>query len=192
MKAFLQIIFFVFAFLPNSFGQKMLQMDTDKFGGRLRFMIGDQLEFQLDNKPEWHKFTITDLDAVTQEIVFDEMRLPISRITKLFFIKKGVRTATYSLSGLIGSFGISWTTYAIYGLIVASPMVGPVTFVVGGTALAVAGVLFVAKRIWKRKYKITPKRRLRIVDVTIYPDAASIELPDELEDTDTTRFSWVS
>jgi hypothetical protein len=192
MKAFLQIILFIFALLPNSFGQKMLQMDTDKFGGRLRFMIGDQLEFQLDNKPEWHKFTITDLDAVTQEIVFDEMRLPISRITKLFFIKKGVRTATYSLSSMIGSFGLTWTTYAVYGLIVASPMVGPVTFIVGGTALAVAGVLFVAKRIWKRKYKITPKRRLRIVDVTIYPDVASIELPDELGDTDTTRFSWFS
>ena len=73
---------------------------------------------------------------------------------------------------MIGTFGISWTAYAIYGLIVSSPMVGPITLIVGGVALGISAILFKAKFIWKRKYKITEKRRLRIIDLTIYPDKA--------------------
>lgn len=159
-------------FLP---AQKILQMDMNKFGGRQQFQIGESLEFQLDGHLDWYKYTITDLDATTQEIIFDDIRVPVSRITKLFVIRRGTRNAVYGFSTMFGLFGLTWTTYAVYGLIVASPMVGPITFVVGAAALGISGILYVAKFLWKRKYKINAKRRLRIIDITIQRDRAMVE-----------------
>ena len=153
--------------------QKILQMDMNKFGGRQQFQIGEEFQFQLDGHPDWYKYKITDLDPVTQEIIFDEIRVPVSRITKLFVIKNKSRNAVYGFSSMFGVFGLTWTGYAIYGLIVASPAVGPITFLVGGIALSVAAFFYAAKFLWKRKYKITEKRRLRIIDITIQRDKAA-------------------
>jgi hypothetical protein len=186
MQLLLRIMILFLSVLPICAAQKLLQMDIDKFGGRVRFEIGEVLQFQLDGKPEWYQFKISDLDPVKQEIIFDEIRIPVSRITKLFFLKRAVKAAALSLASMIGTFGISWTAYAIYGLIVASPMVGPITLIVGAAALGISAILFSAKFIWKRKYKITEKRRLRIIDLTIYPDKAMFRTNKK-----DSSFSWV-
>lgn len=171
MRIKLFAIIVIYAFFNNSaISQRFLQMDINKFGGRVRFSIGQEIQFQLDCKKEWYKFTINDFCYDKQEIIFDEIRIPVSRISKLFLIKRDVKAITLGLGSLIGTFGITWTSYAVYGLIVASPMVGPVTFIVGGAALGIAAVLLNVKTFWKRKYKITPKRRLRVVDLTLSPD----------------------
>ncbi len=151
-------------------------MDIDKFGNRIRFITGDELEFQVDGKREWYKFTISDFDYDKQEIVFDDLSIPVSRITKIVHIKKGVRKTSLWLGSLFGGFGVPWTVYAIYGLIVGSPMVVPATFVVGAIAIALSAILLSVKIFWKRKYSISEKRRLRIVDLTIYPHKAFVPL----------------
>ena len=151
-------------------------MDIDKFGGRISFSIGDELEFQVDGKREWFKFTINDFNFDKQEIIFDELSIPLSRITKIVHIKKGVRKTSFWLGSLFGGFGIPWTVYAIYGLIVGSPMVVPATFIVGAVALSLSAILLTVKIFWKRKYVISEKRRLRIVDLTIYPNKAFVPL----------------
>ena len=159
--------------------QKLLQMDIDKFGGRISLEIGDELEFQVDDKKEWYKFTINDFDYEKQEIIFDELSIPISRITKIVYVKKGIRRTSLWLGSLFGGFGIPWTVYAVYGLIVGSPMIVPATFVVGAVALTLSAILLSVKIFWKRKYVISEKRRLRIVDLTIYPNKAFVPLRQE-------------
>jgi hypothetical protein len=165
----------------SSHAQKILQMDINKFGGRVQYKIGDQIEFQLNNK-DWYKFTITDFDFEKQEIIFDDAHVPISRITKLYYVKRQVKNTTLGFAALFGTFGITWSAYTIYGLIVASPMVGPATVIVGITALSLSAVLFFSKFLWKRKYKINKERRLRIIDLTIYPDAANIDVECDIDD----------
>ena len=172
----MRFIYLLLLLLPlNLSAQKILQMDMNKFGGRQQFLVGDELEFQLDGQNDWYKYKITDLDREKQEIIFDEIRVPVSRITKLVVIRKKTRSATYAFSSMFGVFGLTWTGYAIYGLIVASPAVGPITFLVGGIALVTGGILYLAKFLWKRKYKINEKRRLRIIDITIEKDRAMVE-----------------
>ena len=160
-------------YFSNTFCQKLLQMDIDKFGGKISFQVGDEIEFQVDNKKEWYKFKINDFDYDRQEIIFDELSIPISRITKISHIKQGVRRTTIFLGYLFAGFGVPWTTYAVYGLIVGSPMIVPATFAVGAIAISLAAILLSVKLFWKRKYAISEKRRLRIVDLTIYPNKAS-------------------
>ena len=176
----LLLIIFCLVF-SSSHAQKILQMDINKFGGRLKFEIGDQIEFQLDNK-DWYKFIITDFDFEKQEIIFDDAHVPISRITKLYYVKRQIKNTTLGFSALFGTFGVTWSAYTIYGLIVASPMVGPATIIVGISALSLSAVLFFSKFLWKRKYKINKERRLRIIDLTIYPDAASIDVDCDIVD----------
>jgi len=175
---FLKHYLLLLCFLQTSFAycQKFLQMDIDKFGGRISFSIGDELEFQVDGKREWFKFTINDFNFDKQEIIFDELSIPLSRITKIVHIKKGVRKTSLWLGSLFGGFGVPWTVYAIYGLIVGSPMVVPATFIVGAVALSLSAILLTVKIFWKRKYVISEKRRLRIVDLTIYPNKAFVPL----------------
>ena len=158
--------------MSNAFCQKRLQMDINKFGGKISFDIGDELEFQVDGKKEWYKFTINDFDYDNQEIIFDELSIPLSRITKIVHIKKGVRKTSLWLGSLFAGFGIPWTVYAVYGLIIGSPMIVPATFVVAAIALSLSAILLSVKIFWKRKYSISEKRRLRIVDLTIYPNKA--------------------
>jgi len=165
-------LIFLLLQISNAFCQKRLQMDINKFGGKISFDIGEEIEFQIDGKKEWYKFTISDFDYDKQEIVFDEISIPLSRISKIVYIKKNVRIASKWLGSLFAGFGIPWTVYSFYGLIIKSPMVGPATFLVGATAIAAAAILLTVKLFWKRKYTITEKRRLRIVDLSIYPNRA--------------------
>jgi hypothetical protein len=165
-------LFFFFLQITNIFSQKLLQMDIDKFGARISYEIGDELEFQVDGKKDWYKFTINGFDYEKQEIIFDELSVPLSRISKIIYIKKGVRRTCLWLGSLFTGFGIPWTVYSFYGLIVKSPMVGPATFLVGASAIVAAAILLTVKLFWKRKYCITEKRRLRIIDLTIYPNKA--------------------
>lgn len=174
MRFYALIISLFFLWQQRLSCQQFLQMDINKFGGKVSFMVGDELEFQLDGKKEWYKFSISGFDYEKQEILFDEMKIAVSRISKLYFVNKAVKITTLWLGSLLGTFGVTWTTYAVYGLIVASPMVGPLTFIVGAIALASAAILLTVKVFWKRKYKITKKRRLRIVDLTIYPNIANL------------------
>ena len=165
-------LIFLLLQISSAFCQKRLQMDINKFGGKISFDIGDELEFQVDGKKEWYKFTINDFDYDNQEIIFDELSIPLSRITKIVHIKKGVRKTSLWLGSLFAGFGIPWTVYAVYGLIIGSPMIVPATFVVAATALSLSAILLTVKIFWKRKYSISEKRRLRIVDLTIYPNKA--------------------
>lgn len=170
------LLFFFLLQISNVYCQRRLQMDIDKFGGKISFDIGDELEFQVDGKKEWYKFTINDFDYDKQEIIFDELSIPLSRITKIAHIKKGVRKTSLWLGSLFGCFGIPWTVYAVYGLIVGSPMIVPATFVVGAVAITLSAILLSVKIFWKRKYSISENRRLRIVDLTIYPNKAFVPL----------------
>ena len=185
MRFSILLCLFLFSF-SDIYAQKLLQMDINKFGGKISFDVGDVLEFQVDNKKEWYKFQINGFDYDKQEIIFDELSIPISRITKISYIKKNVRRTTIWLGSIVAGFGIPWTTYAVYGLIIGSPMVVPATFVVGAVAISLAAILLSVKFFWKRKYIISEKRRLRIVDLTIYPNKASI-LPKENKKTQRTN-----
>jgi hypothetical protein len=167
------LLFLLFSISMLS-AQKRLKLDINKWGGAVYFDVGEEIEFQLKESKDWYRYKITGMNYETQSLIFDELELPVSRIQKLFVIRKKTRNAVYGGSSLLLTFGTVWTAYAIYGAIVGSPMVGVGTFVVGGIAIGAGAALMALKVLWKRRYKINKKHRLRVVDWTMEKDMASV------------------
>lgn len=168
----LYTLLFLFASISIVSAQKRLKLDINKWGGSVYFDIGEEIEFQLKESKDWYRYTITGMNYENQSLIFDELEMPLSRINKLFVIRKKTRKAVYGGSTALLTFGTVWTTYAIYGAIVGSPMVGVGTFIIGGAAIGVGAALMALKVLWKRRYKINEKHRLRVVDWTMEKDVA--------------------
>lgn len=162
-------IFFCLS-VPMQAQMVFLRVDTKRASKPKRLGAGAILEIQTQEQGDFIKIKVDSLDARTQRIFFGQSYIALDDLTALRIIKPNPRRQIpNTLVTTLGTFGGVWTIYTAVGFIVQSPVVGPVTLAVGVGTLAVTGVIYLTRKVWRKTYRFKAGKRPRIIDVRMQP-----------------------
>jgi hypothetical protein len=148
--------------------QKVLQIERYGSMKTRKFHIGDELTFSLRAEPrQYYTRTIQDLYPEGGTIQFVGGAIQAADIAAIRFT--GSNRWAKNLSNGILSFTGVWVLYSILDTLINSRAPTRFQYIVGGSALGAAGIL--GWLIPERVVRFGDRRRLRILDLTFYPDA---------------------
>ena len=167
-KRSLSIVFLMIAgFLLTSSGvsgQKFLQLD--KFGKKksMKIFIGEELNFRLSGEEFFYSLIIRDLIPETNKIIFDNGEVNVEDVAEIRHFRNKGAVKAWNL--LFLNFGIGWALFSAIDAL-AGGTFHLSAVIISGAAIAVG---FLIKAIFtKRKFKISDKRGLRIIDMNVGP-----------------------
>ena len=153
-------------FSVTSSAQMVLQLEKTGSVKKVRYYIGDIIEFKTVQLPEtWQRRMITDIRPDENSFISDADRFNVASIThirreastgqivSLFLYSAGISSLLASTGFLIRGIqpAVSW--YLVVGI--------PVGAIITG---------WLVRKYWKYKvYPVGSKRRLRTLDLSFYP-----------------------
>jgi len=164
-KTLFLISVLIFLFGYGLSAQKVLQIE--KFGDpkTRKIFPGESVFIQTEQNPDfWFEAVIEDLLPDAQAIVFYDRIITIKDIKAIKFRKKS------AAHGMGKALQVSWLVPAAYEMIYGSinpPVDWKSLAYIGGGAIVLGALL---RLIPPKKYKMGKKRRLRVLDLTFYPD----------------------
>lgn len=145
--------------------QKILQME--KYGSykTKRYYIGDEITFMLKGeKGNWRNDVITDLNLEQNLVYFSNGVVKLDEIIALR--PNYLKETAWAWSSKLYWFGTGWAFWSVAAIFIGQPLTWSVA-IVSGSAFATGWII--GQIIKCKKYKIKNKRRLRILDLTMYP-----------------------
>ena len=145
--------------------QKLLQLEKAGTMKVIRFYIGDELTFQIRNDDVgWYTRTINDIDVDRNRLVFNNYSLPIDSISMIQLPKSKVWQV---VGGALQIGGIAMAMSSAYWSITQNE---PADWAALGTSAGIALLgTGMRKGMRKKKFKIGPYKRLRVLDLSFGP-----------------------
>ncbi len=156
------VLIILFLFPLQGSCQKILQMEKKVSFKIWRYYPGDLLEFEING--QWFKRQIVDFDLENKYIIFHDGFVKLSDINRLRtqgleVLGKGVATSLFV-------FGSSWSFFSLADWLVG----GTLTLsnaLVPASSFAIAGLLRLILKT--KKHRLGKRKRLRLLDLTVYP-----------------------
>ena len=172
---FLVLIWFSFPV----YGQKVLQIEKFGKAKTQKMFVGETIFIQTKNNPDWFVGVIDDLRPDAQAIVFYDRIVPLKDITALKFRKKSVmngigRTFQWSWIIPVGYQGVFDLVNQTSGEELAEGWKG--TGIIAGSSFLLGSLMRLIPPK-KLKFGEGAKRRLRVLDLTFYPENSITNLP---------------
>ncbi len=147
--------------------QKFLQIERAGSLKVHRFMLGDQLWYQLDDgRKEWTLSYVTDIDADQGIVTLDLLRIPLSDLRAIKLTRENRARRTSPLFRTLTKSGIVWCFWTGVAILAGNPpgvvlgLLGPLQIVTGQ----------VGRLLKRQKFVFKGRHRLRVVDLTYYGD----------------------
>ncbi len=161
------IILLGWGMVNGVWGQKVLQIERSGSLKTIKMHIGDEVTFSLKGAPrQYYTRDILDLFPEVQTIQFAGGAVSVDQIAAIRM--RGSNHWAKSLGGMVGIFTGVWATYSLLDVLINTRAPAPFQYWVGGIALGVTGILFLVP---ERVLRMGDRRRLRVLDLTFYPDS---------------------
>lgn len=144
--------------------QRVLLLENSRSSKAQRYFEGQEIVFRMKGDKFWQNGYIRELRPDIQSIVVNDRYVMLNELDALQLPGSGFATGIgYSLM----TFGAGWSFFALLGY--ATDRQPDTRYSTGDAAvtLAAMGSGFLIKSLFARKkYKLSDKKRLRIVDIT--------------------------
>jgi len=153
------LLFFCLSAFP-SFGQKMLLLERANRARTTKFYAGDMLRFRMVGEENyWYQRTITDILPETNTLMLDNFAVKIPEIQTLKMRRKPIWRIVGGAAFSLGATLALATTIGRYGY-QDKDVDAPKLYSIAAASFGAGWFLSTA-----RKFKLSKKHRLRIVEV---------------------------
>lgn len=163
-KTFLLYLLFLLAALPLLNAQRVLLLENMRSSKADRFYEGQAIVFRMQGDNFWQDGFITELRPDIQSIVINDRFVMLDEVEALQLPGAGFATGIgYSLM----TFGLGWSAFALVGYATDGQEDTRYSGMDLGVTLVSVGSGFLLKSLFaKRQYKLSDRKRLRIVDLS--------------------------
>jgi hypothetical protein len=161
MKAFFYVL--LISCPIYSHAQRILQLEMVNQTKSIKYYEGSKITLKLAGSEEWIDRKIESIMMAEKSIIFDQGILSLDQISAIQTKRWGV----FAMSSALGSFGTTWTGFALLDDLRKDNNTTMQTYAIGLSSMAAGYAL--NKLFFNRTNSIASKRyRLRLLDLSVY------------------------
>ena len=164
MRHWTLLLFLLIAGWLSASAQRYLQMERRGSYKVKRYSPGDEVTFRLRGAPTWYSEEIREILIDDNLILFANRAVPVEDISH--FRRFGGRRWSIPVWRQLYIFGVVWFVFSLGDALIGGTL-DAFDFIVPGAAGALG---FLIQKIFRRRtYKMSDKRRLRLLDLSFSP-----------------------